>query len=298
MDNATKLVCTGIKKAYGKQEVLHGVDLTLEEGKIYGLIGRNGAGKTTLLSIISGQNPATGGEVTLEGQRVWENQAVLDHICFSRELNPVTNFGANAMKAKEYLRMAATYFPGWNKEYAQRLVDEFELDLKKRINKMSKGQMSMVTIIVALASGAKYTFLDEPVAGLDVVAREKFYALLLENYAQTNRTFVVSTHIIEEAANVFEEVIIIDKGNLLLKRNTEELVAEFANVSGHADLVDAVCSGLSVHHTDIYGRSKSVCVSAKAPDSVMAHAAGYDVDLQPVNLQRVFVALCGEEDKK
>lgn len=298
MNRASQLVSAGIKKTYGKQEVLHGVDLTLEKGKIYGLIGRNGAGKTTLLSILSGQNPASAGQITLNGAPVWENQSALDQICFARELSPVNGFGANALKAKEYLKMAKIYFPNWDQTYAERLVAEFELDTKKRINKMSKGQMSMVTIVVALASGAEYTFLDEPVAGLDVVAREKFYALLLENYAETNRTFVISTHIIEEAANVFEEVIIIDKGMLLLKRNTEELVAEYANVSGHMGEVDAVCEGLCVHHTDLFGRSKSVCASAKAPDTVAAHAAGHEVDVQPVNLQRVFVALCGEEEKK
>lgn len=298
MNQNNGLVCTGVKKTYGKQEVLHGVDLTLEPGKIYGLIGRNGAGKTTLLSILSAQNPATSGEITLAGAPIWENQAALDDICFSRELSPVTSFGANGLKGKEYFKLAATYFPGWDKEYAARLVEEFGLDIKKRITKMSKGQMSMITIIVALASGAKYTFLDEPVAGLDVVAREKFYALLLENYAETNRTFVISTHIIEEAANVFEEVIIIDKGSLLLKKNTEELVSCFAVVSGRSDEVDAVCAGLSVHHTDVYGRGKNVCVSATEADTVRRHTAGHDVDMQPVNLQRVFMALCGEEEKK
>ena len=79
-------------------------------------------------------------------------------------------------------------------------MKQFQLDPKKRINKLSKGMLSMVTIIVALASKADFTILDEPVAGLDVIAREKFYHLLLEEYENTDRTFVVSTHIIEEAA--------------------------------------------------------------------------------------------------
>ncbi|MBR5788983.1 MAG: ATP-binding cassette domain-containing protein, partial [Lachnospiraceae bacterium] len=89
------LECKGIVKKFGSNEVLHGVDLTLERGKIYGLIGRNGAGKTTLLSIASGQNPATAGEVTVSASddnasqslKVWDNQDALDLICFSRELN-------------------------------------------------------------------------------------------------------------------------------------------------------------------------------------------------------------------
>ena len=171
----SELIAKGIVKKYGKKEVLHGVDLKLESGKIYGLIGRNGAGKTTLLSILTSQNPATSGEVTFDGQPVWENPEVLRHLCFSRELSPLTGSNANSMKVKEYLRIAATFFPYWDKEMEKRLVEEFELDVKKKISKLSKGMLSMVTIVVALASKAEFTFLDEPVAGLDVVARERFY---------------------------------------------------------------------------------------------------------------------------
>ena len=86
------------------------------------------------------------------------------------------------MKVKEYLKIAETFFPYWDKEMANQLVKDFDLDVKKRIGKLSKGMLSMVTIIVALASKAPFTFLDEPVAGLDVVAREKFYALLIDEY--------------------------------------------------------------------------------------------------------------------
>ena len=293
------LRCTGVCKTYGKQQVLRDVDLVLEPGKIYGMIGRNGAGKTTLLSILSAQNPATAGQVLLGQEPVWENQAALDHICFSRELVPAANGGGvSGLKVKEYLRMASIYYPNWDKEYAARLTERFGLDIKKRIGKLSKGQASMVTIITALASGADYTFLDEPVAGLDVVARELFYELLLENYTETGRTFVVSTHIIEEAANIFEETIIIDKGALLLKENTETLVAGGMLVSGMAAQVDAVCQGLTVHMTRSFGRAKTVAAFAKPGDSVAAHAAGHDVDLAPMNLQKVFLALCGEEESQ
>ena len=86
--NNKKLICSGITKKYGKKEVLHKVDLELEPGKIYGLIGRNGAAKTTLLTILSAQNPTTQGQVLLGETPVWENQEALKHIYFSREINP------------------------------------------------------------------------------------------------------------------------------------------------------------------------------------------------------------------
>ncbi len=289
------LACNNLSKSYEKKTVLQDLNLELEKGKIYGLIGRNGAGKTTLLSIISGQNPASGGTVTYNGMPVWENEKALNHICFSRELNPVSGNGIATLKVKEYLKAAAIYMQGWDKDMADRLVKEFELDVNQRINKLSKGMMSMVTIIVALASKAEYTLLDEPVAGLDVVARENFYRILLEEFAESGRTFVISTHIIEEASDVFEEVIMLDKGRIILKENTMDLLDRVRHISGRAEEVDKAVEGHVTCHTEKMGRSKGVTVlfeQGENPDQ-WKHSA--ELVVQPVSLQQVFVALCGKE---
>lgn len=287
-----RLIAEGITKTYGKKDVLHDVNLVFEPGRIYGLIGRNGAGKTTLLSVLSGQNPASAGTVTLDGASVWENPKALSHICFSRELSPMIAGNANPMKVKEYLQIAAAFFPDWDSEMAERLVKKFGLDVKKRVSKLSKGMLSMVTIIIALASRAEFTFLDEPVAGLDVVAREQFYSLLVEEFSETGRTFVISTHIIEEAADVLEEVILIDDGKLLLKEDTQELIDRSFHVSGHEEEVERAVRGLEIHHPEQVGRSKGVTVLLKPGQSI---PGGYDVSIQKLSLQKIFVALCGEE---
>ena len=287
----SRLVAENIVKTYGNKNALDGVSLTLESGKIYGLIGRNGAGKTTLLSILTSQNPATSGSVQFDGQPVWENPAVLDQLCFSSELNPLAGNNANTMKVKEYLRIAATFLPYWDKAMAEELVKIFGLDTKKRINKLSKGMMSMVTVIVALASKAPFTFLDEPVAGLDVVAREQFYRILIDEFTETGRTFVISTHIIEEAADVFEEVIMVDKGKIILKENAQELMERSVHVSGHADEVDQAVAGLNVYREEKLGRSKGVTVMLKPGQKI---DTSYDVHVQKLSLQKLFVALCGE----
>ena len=160
-----KLTCEHITKVYGGREVLRDVSLTLEEGKIYGLIGRTGAGKTTLLSILTAQNPATRGAVALDGMPVWENRRALEKLCFSRELNVGAESGLAAMKVKEYLRIASVYYDSWDRDMEKRLVELFGLNVKKKLGKLSKGMLSMVTIIVAMCSKAPFTFLDEPVAG-------------------------------------------------------------------------------------------------------------------------------------
>ncbi len=289
------LHCEHIVKTYSGKDVLREVTLDIQPGKIYGLIGRNGAGKTTLLSILTAQNPVTRGSVTLDGEPVWENRRSLEKLCFSRELNATAESGLSSMKAKEYLRIASTYYENWDRELEERLVKLFNLNLKKKFAKMNKGMLSMVTIVVALCSKAPYTFLDEPVAGLDVVAREQFYKLLLEEYASSGRTFVVSTHIIEEAADVLEEVIILHEGRVLIEADTQAFVDSAVHVSGKIEEVDAATAGLEVHHPETVGRSKGVTVFLKPGERV---DESRDVSVQPVNLQRAFVALCGEEEKQ
>ena len=288
-----KLVCNSLTKSYGAKKVIDGVSLTLEPHRIYGLIGRNGAGKTTLLGLISGQNYPDSGEVTLDGEPVKDNQDLLDQICFSRELSQILLFGRDTRKVKQLLKTAELILPYWDNEYAKRLIGEFELDEGKRIANLSKGMLSAVTIIIALASKSPITFLDEPVAGLDVFMRDKFYRLLLEEYTKSERTFVVSTHIIDEAANVLEAVIIIDSGKILLTENTDELLSRHRIVSGRTDDIDEFIKGYKVTHSESHGKSKTVCVEFDDYDKFKADVSTYDFDVSKASLQKLFMNLLG-----
>ena len=282
--------CTDLCKNYRQKKVLDNVNLTIEEGKIYGLIGRNGAGKTTLLSIISAQNPASSGDVTLDGEQIWENEKALSDIFFSRELSANTMSGANNLKVKEYLKYAQC----WDNDYANELLARFGLDKNQSINKLSKGMMSMVTIVVALASKAKFTFLDEPAAGLDVVARNDFYRLLIEEYTQSGRTFVISTHIIDEASDIFEEVIIVNNQKIALKENTAELLERAYHISGNKEDVDKMLTqnpDIEVLDTQNLGRSKGISILTAKNKCLTATEK---LSVQPMTLQNLFVAICEE----
>ena len=127
-----------IVKKYGKETVLKNVNVDIETGKIYGLIGRNGAGKTTLLSILTAQNPATEGTITLDGQPVWENEEALSHICYSREISPMTVFGPNTLRVKDYFATAKAFYKNWDAEYANELVKLFNINPKKKIISFQK----------------------------------------------------------------------------------------------------------------------------------------------------------------
>lgn len=288
------IVCLQVTKTYGKKNAVDHIDLTIEKGKIYGMIGRNGAGKTTLLSMMANQIAPTSGKVTWNGQDIWENKEALNHICFAREIavNSSTN-GLATVKAKDYLQAASFFYPNWDKEFASELIKKFDLDVKQKLGKMSKGMLSMVTIIIALASKADFTFMDEPVAGLDVVAREDFYRILLNEYMESGRTFIVSTHIIEEASDIFEEVIMINHGKVLAKENTQELLERTYQVNGLAQNVDKAVEGLKCYHPETIGRSKSVVVVLEPGQSLDRNP---ELTITPVNLQHLFVAMCGMEN--
>jgi len=289
-----KLVCKNIYKSYGKTEVLRGIDLEIEQGKIYGLIGRNGVGKTTLMSIMTAQTAPTSGTVMYDDMEVWENQEAIDHICFSREISTITPSGPNVRKLKDYFDIASVFYPKWDKEKAEELVKLFGIDHKKQIAKLSKGMLSMATIIIGIASCADITILDEPVAGLDIVARDRFYKLLLDEAADSGRTFIISTHIIEEAANVFEEVIILKEGKTVIRENTIDLLERSYYVTGLAADVDEAVRGLEIVKCEKIGRSSAVTVLT-APGA--EKPSGNNVTVQPVTLQNLFLAMCGSDNE-
>lgn len=283
-------------KHYGKQQVLQDLDLTFEPGRIYGLIGRNGAGKTTLLGILSGQNFATGGQALYGGQPVWENSTVLGNLHFARELSASSELAG--LSVKNFLRAGRLFCPYWDQGYADELIKKFELP-NKMINRLSRGQMSMVSITAALASKAPVTLLDEPTAGLDVVVRERFYRILLEEYQRTGRTFVISTHIIEEAASVFEKVVILDDGKVVADTDTDDLISEFRYISGPAAELDAALAeqGIAPLQTQVLGGHKMVAVRGNETLFDALEARG-GLTVEGMNLQNVFVALCGHGDEE
>ena len=284
----------GLTVGYHGVPLIKDIRISLKKGEILTLIGPNGAGKTTLLSALTAQMPVDAGTVTYGGAPVWENEAVLGELCFSRELGSTVGGMNNALKVKDYLNAGRLFYPHWDEAYAQKLITQFKLAPKKKISALSKGMASMLTIVLALASRAPITFMDEPVAGLDVVAREDFYRLLLDDYAETGRTFVISTHILEEASNVFEKVLIMKEGRLIEACDADELLAQFCAVTGRDDVVNKACAGLNILHTETLGRQKSCVV--RVPAETMA-AKGLDVDCTSLPLQKVFVALCGHEQE-
>lgn len=219
-----------LSRNYRDVKALDNVSLSLEQGKIYGLLGRNGAGKTTLMSILTAQGFASSGEVRVFGEHPYENEKVLSRICFIRESQKYPD----DFKPVHAFKAAALFYKDWDQAMALQLAEEFQLPMKRRIKKLSRGQLSAVGVIIGLASRAELTFFDEPYLGLDAVARQLFYDRLLADYAEFPRTIVLSSHLIDEVANLLEHVIIIDKGHVIIDDDAENIRGSAVNVAGHS----------------------------------------------------------------
>ncbi|HOJ79535.1 MAG TPA: ABC transporter ATP-binding protein [Clostridiales bacterium] len=287
MSDNILLETRSLTKRYGKVTALNNFSVALESNKIYGLLGRNGAGKTTLLDIITSRRFAGAGDVRLFGQDAKENQKVLPNVCYM----PEKNYFIPAMKVFEILETSAMFFDSFDMEYADGLCAKFGLDKRKKYKALSRGYESILRIVVGLASRAPLTIFDEPVLGLDAAVRDLFYRELLEDYTSHPRTFIVSTHLIEESADVFEDVLIINNGELICRHQVAELREMAFYVTGRPSDVDAAVNGMKVIHSEMVGSVKVSAVFNKINDEMKNRLKTCNVDISPIPVQKLFIYL-------
>jgi len=282
----------GLGKTYRETVALADVTLSLEKDTIYGLLGRNGAGKSTLMSIITAQNFASTGDVRVFGENPYENAAVLGRMCFVRESQKYPD----DFKPSQAFAAARMFFPNWDQGLADDLVKAFLLPMNRRIKKLSRGQLSAVGVIIGLAARAEITFFDEPYLGLDAVARQIFYDRLLEDYAEHPRTIVLSSHLIDEVANLLEHVIVLDQGRVLIDASADDLRGRAVTVVGDASAVSGFTSGREVLHTESLGRVTSATVLGTIDAAERDRLTAAGLDIAPVSLQQLVVRLTQKEE--
>lgn len=270
--------CEHLTKRFGSVTAVDDVSVTLEQEKIYGLLGRNGAGKSTLMGILSDRIRISGGTVTIEGKPLYNNAGRV--YMMSEE----TLYAEN-LKVQDVFRWTGEFYGGFDHAFADRLCKEFKLDRKKKVGTLSTGYKTIYKIITALCVDADYIFLDEPVLGMDAGHREIFYKALLETYMARPRTFVVSTHLIEEVVGVIEDVIIIDQGKLLRTESVENLLCSGYNITGAIAAVDDYCRDKELIGYDTIGGLKTASVLGRA-ENVPA-----DLTVSPLDLQKLFIRM-------
>ncbi len=274
-----------LTKIYDDTIALDTVSLTLHEDKIFGLLGRNGAGKTTLLNLMTAKTHPTKGGITIDGEPVWENDRVLGNMFYMTE----QNLYPGSMRIRDAFKWTAAFYPEFGMGYAEELARRFELNTKKRVKELSTGYASIFKAILTLASGAGILLFDEPVLGMDANHRELLYKEILSNYSENPRTMILSTHLIDEIADLLEEVIIIKKGKIILKQPVEDLIQSAHTVSGDASKVDQYIQGKNCVSEERLQNFKSVIIFGNGRDQALAKSLG--LDLGKPELQKLFIGL-------
>lgn len=295
-----KLQAENITKVCNGKRVLNHISLTLEQGKIYGVAGRIGVGKTTLFSILSGRIPPDEGTVYLSDDDGALREVSPGQVCFPEDLSlTIRQEGRRNQSVSEYFRDLSRIYPPWDSTLANALADRFLLAPDKKLRDFSKGMMSMAAIISALACKADFTLLDEPEAGMDSLSREKFYRMLLEEFADSGRTFLIATHLLDEVSELADEVIFLDYGDKVtldcgqvrLMENTRRLLGRSFLISGLQEKVEAAVQGYEAYDMGIFGRSRRMAVllgdAQSLPDSP-------ELTIRPLTLQKIFALLCRE----
>jgi ABC-2 type transport system ATP-binding protein len=281
----------GVSRSYRGTRALDDVDLDLAADRIYGLVGRNGSGKTTLLSVIGQQvRPDPGGRVELFGRPAWENAEALSRTVLLRDRQRYPE----EFRVRHVLAAAPAFSAGWDPELARRLAEDFRLPARTKVKRLSTGQHSALGIVLGLASRAELTMLDEPYGGLDPVARELFYDRLLEDFARHPRTVVISTHLVDEVANLLDHVLLLDRGRLVLDADLETARASAHTVAGRADdvgryLADRGLTGKASREQRI-GALRTVTVAAPHDDDARDAAARHGLEIDAVSLQAAVAA--------
>ena len=204
--------------SYGKTPVLKSITTTLEEGRIYGLLGENGVGKTTLLTLLCGLKKVGAGSISTDGENPFDRTPALlqKQFYLPDEVLPV------AMKAECFAKERGAFWPDYDHSMFLEIMKEFENDPSKKMNQMSAGQLKKTYISLALACGCKYIFMDEPTNGLDIPSKTQFRSAIMK-YTSDDSTIVISTHQVRDLENIIDPIIILDRQDVLLNASVEEI---------------------------------------------------------------------------
>ncbi|MCT4545143.1 MAG: ABC transporter ATP-binding protein [Vallitalea sp.] len=280
--------CNHLSKTFNDLYAINDFSIDLDDNLIYGLIGRNGAGKTTLLKMLAKQIFPTNGDILINNKDL-QSEELKEKICLTRETINIKTI--RQLRVKDILYTASLIYPNWSNELKKNLIRDFELNTKKTYEKLSKGMQTMVSIIIGLSSRAEITLFDEPYIGLDPVGREIFYRYLREDYIKYPRTIIISTHLMNELQNMFEKVIFIHKGKLMLYKNMEEVQDTSYILQGNEEDIRDVIENKKVIHTEKIGRLISAYVMDRIEDYEIENIKKKDITISGMDLQTLFINL-------
>ena len=213
------LKCTNLSKTYDFDNALNNVNLSIESGKIIGLLGPNGSGKTTFIKLLNGLLKPTEGEIFIDGQNPGvETKKIVAYL-------PDKNYLDNSKTVKAILQLFADFYDDFDLEKAQNMLKDLGIDITRRFKLLSKGMKEKVQLILVMCRRAKLYLLDEPIAGVDPAARDYILNTVIKNYNR-EAAVIISTHLIADVEKVLDEAIFISKGEILLYQDVKSIISE------------------------------------------------------------------------
>ena len=241
----------GLRKAYGATIALDGVDLTVEEGRILGLVGPNGAGKTTALNAILGLTPYHG-DLEVLGRDPWtERDELMRDVAFIADVAVLPRW----IRVWQLLDYVAGVHPRFDRARAEAFLAKTDIRHSSRVRELSKGMVTQLHLALVMAIDAKLLVLDEPTLGLDILVRKQFYDSLLNDYFDHSRTIVVTTHQIEEVQDVLTDIMFINHGRIVFNSSMEDFESRYVEVMVHPDHLAAARALRPIQERQLFGRS-------------------------------------------
>lgn len=208
--------CDGLTKHYGRLTALDHVNLSIESGRIVGLLGPNGSGKTTLLKLANGLLVPSGGEILLDGNKPGvESKRIVSYL-------PDANYLPDWMAIEGLLELFQDFYEDFDVVKAKEMLLQLNLDGSRKLKTLSKGNKEKVQLILAMSRKAKIYFLDEPIGGVDPAARDFILNTIIKNYSE-DAAVVISTHLIADIERILDEVVFINQGQLVSHRIVDEI---------------------------------------------------------------------------
>ncbi len=274
-----KLEVKNLRKHYGQNLVLDGISLTFESGNIYGLFGRNGAGKSTLFRCINDLLPYDEGSILLDGAEY------RDLAREKRKMLAIANednlFPADANIKS--MACAYAYVRNIDEEKLLSDIERFSIPLKKKWEKLSTGERTMLKNVFAINSGASFIFLDEPVLGLDAINRDELYRRLLEDFSE-EKTYIISSHIIDEVASFASYIYFLDSKRIVLEGESELIQQQSFILSGSSGDLAGVKGNFSIISRGNRLGSEYMCILGKI-EEVPASVKAEKTDLQQLFIE-------------
>lgn len=213
------LKTSGLTKKYGRLTALDNLSLTVESGRIIGLLGPNGSGKTTLIKLINGLLMPNSGEILVDGLPIGtETKKLVAYL-------PDTTFLSGNLTVRKTVELFCDFYEDFRPELAYKMLSQLGVNPEARLKELSKGNKEKVSLILIMSRNAKLYVLDEPIAGVDPATRDYIISTILNNY-NPDASVIISTHIISDIESVLDEVIFIKNGNIVLHKTVDEIRAE------------------------------------------------------------------------